>query len=234
MFSYIKLFLIGFYTFLVSLLAGLSALLDRSFKSYYYVGKIFSCGVFAISGIKLKVRGLEKLDREKVYVFVSNHNSQFDIPALQAAIPNNIGIVFKKELGKIPVFGWQLKISPYIMIDRQNAESAMKSIEEAKKKMAQKKISPVIFAEGTRSKTGEVQTFKRGAFYLAVKAGYPIIPVSISGSYNLMPKGKFKIKRGTITVTFHDPIQTSEVVTRKDENILMETVRNIIIKNLKD
>ncbi len=234
MFSYIKLFLIGFYTFLISLLAGLSALLDRSFKSYNYVGKIFSCGVFAISGINLKVKGSDKIDRKKVYVFVSNHSSQFDIPALQAAIPNNIGIVFKKELGKIPVFGWQLKISPYIMVDRQNGESAMRSIEEAKKKMAQKKISPVIFAEGTRSETGEVQPFKRGAFYLAVKAGYPIIPVSISGSYDLMPKGKFKIKSGTITVIFDDPIKTSEVVTRKDENVLMERVRNIIIKNMKE
>ncbi|MBZ0200120.1 MAG: 1-acyl-sn-glycerol-3-phosphate acyltransferase [Ignavibacteriaceae bacterium] len=234
MLSYIRFVLVAFYTFLSSFVAGVSALLDRSFTAYTHVGKYYAKGVFFLGGIKLKVVGSEKIDPKKVYVFVSNHSSQFDIPALQAAIPNKIGIVFKQELGKIPVFGWQLKIGPYIMVDRKNAESAMRSIEEAKEKMKQKKLSPVVFAEGTRSENGEVQSFKRGAFYLAVKAGYPIVPVSVSGSYKLLPKGKFSIKRGTITVTFDDPIDTSSILTRKDENDLMEKVRNIVIKNIKE
>ncbi len=234
MLSYIKFVFVVFYTFLSAVAAGISALVDRNFTAYNYVGKYFAKGVFFISRIKLKVIGREKIDSKKVYVFVSNHSSQFDIPALQEAIPNKIGIVFKQELGKIPVFGWQLKIGPYIMVDRKNAESAMRSIEEAKEKMVQKKLSPVLFAEGTRSENGEVQSFKRGAFYLAVKAGYPIVPVSVSGSYKLLPKGKFNIKSGTITVTFDDPIDTSNVLTRKDENDLMEKVRNIVIKNIKE
>jgi len=90
-----------------------------------------------------------------------------------------------------------------------------------------------VYPEGTRSKTGEVQSFKRGAFYLAAKVGFPIIPVSISGASEILPKGKFKIKSGTIYVHFDKPISTENVSSRKDELELMEKVRDIIISNLK-
>jgi 1-acyl-sn-glycerol-3-phosphate acyltransferase len=186
-----------------------------------------------ISGIKLSVTGLENFNHNKIYVFVSNHSSQYDIPSLQYAIPLPISIVFKKELSKIPVFGWQLRTGPYIMIDRSNAESALKSIEKAKKRMIEKKLSPLLYPEGTRSKTGEVQPFKRGAFYLASKVGFPVIPVTVSGASEILPKGKFKIKRGTIYVHFDKPISTENILSRKDELDLMEKVRDIIISNLK-
>jgi len=197
------------------------------------VSKVFSKGILLISGIKLSVSGLENIDKKKISVFVSNHSSQYDIPALQYVIPIPISIVFKKELSKIPIFGWQLRTGPYIMIDRSNTESALKSIEKAKKRMTEKRLSPLVYPEGTRSKTGEVQSFKRGAFYLAAKVGFPIIPVSISGASEILPKGKFKIKSGTIYVHFDKPISTENVSSRKDELELMEKVRDIIISNLK-
>jgi 1-acyl-sn-glycerol-3-phosphate acyltransferase len=207
---------------------------DRSFYLYYKLSKIWSKGILLISGIKLSVTGLENFDPKKIYVFVSNHSSQFDIPSLQFAIPVPISIVFKKELGRIPLFGWQLKMGPYIMIDRSNVEDAMKSIEEAKKRMIEKKLSPLLFAEGTRSKTGEVHPFKRGAFYLASRVGFPIIPVSVSGASEILPKGKFKIKHGTIYVHFCRPVSTENISNRKDEIELMEKVRGIIIENIKE
>jgi 1-acyl-sn-glycerol-3-phosphate acyltransferase len=231
MISYIKLFFIVIYTLIISLAALLFSL-DRSFNLYIWLARIYGRGVLFLAGIKLKVEGLENIDKRSVYVFASNHASQFDIPALQASIPNRATIVTKKELAKIPVFGWQLKTGPYIMIDRQNAERAMQSIEEAKKMMAKKKISAIIFPEGTRSISGEVQAFKRGAFYLASKVKYPVVPVTICGSDKLLPKGKFRIKGGVISVIFHSPLSTADIKTRKDEIDLMEKVKEIISDSL--
>jgi 1-acyl-sn-glycerol-3-phosphate acyltransferase len=231
--SYIKIFLIIIHTIICSVLAIIFSLIDRSFYLYFKLAKVFSKGILLISGIKLLVTGLENFDHKKIYVFVSNHSSQYDIPSLQYAIPNPISIVFKKELSKIPIFGWQLRLGPYIMIDRTNAERALKSIEKTKKRMIEKKLSPVVFAEGTRSKTGEVQPFKRGAFYLASKVGFPIVPVTVTGASKILPKGKFKIKSGTIYVHFDKPILTENIINRKDELELMEKVRDIVISNLQ-
>lgn len=234
MLTYLKLFFIIIHTFICSIFALIFSLIDRSFYLYFKLSKIFSNGILLISGIELKISGLENFDSQKVYIFVSNHSSQFDIPVLQSAVPNKNSIIFKKELGKIPLFGWQLRTGPYIMIDRSNAESALRSIEQAKKRMTKLGLSPIVFPEGTRSETGEVQQFKRGAFYLAAKAGYPIIPVSISGASKILPKGKLRINSGTIYIHFDKPILTENISSRQDELELMEKVRDIVIKNLKE
>lgn len=229
--TYIKLTLIFFYTAVLSVVAIIFAIVDRSFKLYFWLSKVFSKGILLISGIKLEVKGLENFDPSGVYVYVSNHSSMYDIPAIQYAVPNRASIVFKQELGKIPFFGWQLKMGPYIIIDRRNPEKAMRSIEKAKSTMKNKGFSIILFAEGTRSKTDEVQPFKRGAFYLASRVSYPIIPVSISGTGKILPKGKLKILPGEITVFFDKPIETGEIKSKKDEVELMEKVREIVIKN---
>ena len=232
MLSYLKLVFIVLYTTLCSILALILSIVDRSFKSYFWLSRVFSKGILLISGINIEVQGLENVDKDSVYIFVSNHSSQFDIPALQYTIPTSASIVYKKEIGRIPLFGWQMRIGPYIMIDRQNIDNALKSIDKAKKMMSQKRFSVLLFAEGTRSKTGEVQPFKRGAFYLAAHAGFPIIPVSLSGTEKILPKGKFKIRKGTIKVNFDKVVSTENIKSRKDEIELMEKVRNIIIQNI--
>jgi len=229
--SYIKFFLIIIHTVIHSVLALLFALIDRSYHLYFKLSKTFSWGVLFLSGVRLHITGLENLNKDMPYIFVSNHSSQFDIPTLQFTLPQETCIVYKKELGKIPLFGWQMKLGPYIMIDRDNRESAARSIEIAKKIMSEKGRSILLFAEGTRSKTGEVQPFKRGAFYLASKVGFPIVPVSISGAENILPKGRFNIKGGVINVHFEKPITTGNIQTKKDELELMEKVRNIIIEH---
>lgn len=233
MMTLIKLFLIVLHTFICSILAMIFSIIDRSHTLYFKLTKYFSGGILWISGIKLNVTGLENLDRNKTYVFVSNHTSQYDIVVLQKTIPNRMAMIFKKELAKIPFFGWQLMMSPHVMVDRENYEKAMKSIEEAKEKMQKQNISIVVFAEGTRSKTGEIQPFKRGAFRLATQVGYPIIPTTISGSNKIMPKGTYKLRRGTIKVHFDEPILADEIKTRQEEIDLMNRVREIIILNYK-
>ena len=231
MITTLKLFLIVIHTFICSIFAMIFAVIDRSYTVYFKISKIFSGGVLLISGIKLEVTGLENIDKDKTYVFVSNHSSQYDIVVLQKIIPNRMAMIFKKELAKIPFFGWQLAMGPYVMIDRENYEKAMKSIEEAKEKMKKQNISIVVFAEGTRSKTGEIQPFKRGAFRLATQVGYPIIPTTVIGSNKIMPKGTYKLRRGTIKVHFDQPIQSEGIKTRQEEIDLMNRVRDIIVNN---
>ena len=233
MITAIKLFLIGLHTFLCSIFAMIFALTDRSHTLYFKLSKYFSGGVLWLSGIKLEVTGLDNFDKNKTYVFVSNHSSQYDIVVLQKTIPNRMAMIFKKELAKIPFFGWQLAMGPYVMIDRENYEKALKSIDEAKQKMEKQNISIVVFAEGTRSKTGEIQPFKRGAFRLATQVGYPIIPTTVIGSNKIMPKGTYRLRRGTIKVHFDKPILSEGNVTRQQEIDLMNRVREIIVQNHK-
>lgn len=233
MIALLKILLITIWTFICSIFAILFLVFDRSFKLYFGISPVFSGGILKISSVKVEKSGLDNFYHTKPYIFVSNHSSQFDIPVLQHSIPGRMGMIFKKELAKIPFFGWQLKWGPYVMIDRKDFESALKSIEEAKEKISKLGMSVVVFAEGTRSKTGEVQPFKRGAFYLASRSGYPIIPVSISKTNSIMPKGKFQIKGGKVKVHFDKPIPTDQVMNKKDEVELMERVRNIIIHNIE-
>jgi 1-acyl-sn-glycerol-3-phosphate acyltransferase len=227
----VKLFFIAIHTLICSIFAMIFALTDRSHTLYFKLSKYFSGGVLWLSAIKLEVTGLENFDKNKTYVFVSNHSSQFDIVVLQKTIPNRMAMVFKKELAKIPFFGWQLKMGPYVMIDRENYEKALKSIEEAKEKMQKQNISIVVFAEGTRSKTGDIQPFKRGAFRLATQVGYPIIPTTIVGSNKIMPKGTYRLKKGTIKVHFDKSIPAEGVKSRQEEIDLMNRVREVIVAN---
>lgn len=231
MITYFKLFLIVIHTTFCSILALIFAFIERRFIVYFWISKLFSGGILFITGIKLKVEGLDNIDSKATYVFVSNHASQFDITALQFGIPNRLAMIYKKELSKIPLFGWQLAAGPYVSIDRKNAENALRSIQKAKQVMKEKNVSILVFAEGTRSPDGQVQEFKRGAFRLASSVGYPIVPITIIGSSRIMPKGKLKFNKGEIIMRIDKPIPTQELKSRQDEISMMKTIRDIIIKN---
>jgi len=231
MITYFKLFLIVIHTTICSVLALIFAFIERRFIVYFWISKLFSGGILLITGIKLKVEGFENIDPKATYVFVSNHSSQFDITALQYGIPNRLAMIYKKELSKIPLFGWQLAAGPYVSIDRKNAESALKSIQKAKQIMQEKNGSILVFAEGTRSPDGQIQEFKRGAFRLASSVGYPIVPITIIGSSRIMPKGKLKFNKGEMIMRIDKPIPTQELKSRLDEMTMMKTIRDIIIKN---
>ncbi len=232
--TYLKLILLLIHTIIVSTLALLAGLLDRSHKVYFVLTKVFSAPVLAMAGIKVKITGKENVIPKTPYVFVSNHVSLFDIPVLQRYVPNNFSFVFKKEIAWIPLFGWQMQLGPHIIIDRQNPEKAMKSIEKAKKMLVHRKISVLLFPEGTRSKTGEMLPFKRGAFHLAAQVGFPIIPVTISGTKNLFQKKPFKINSGKVIVDFGKPIPVDNISNKKDELELMRKVRDIIGDKYKE
>jgi 1-acyl-sn-glycerol-3-phosphate acyltransferase len=232
--TYLKLILLLIHTIIVSTLALLAGLLDRSHKVYFILTKVFSAPVLAMAGIKVKITGKKNVVPKTPYVFVSNHVSLFDIPVLQRYVPNNFSFVFKKEIAWVPLFGWQMQLGPHIIIDRQNPEKAMKSIENAKKMLVHRNISVLLFPEGTRSNTGEMLPFKRGAFHLAAQVGFPIIPVTIFGTKNLFLKKPFKINSGKVIVDFGKPIPTDNITSRKEELELMGKVRDIISEKYKE
>jgi len=202
-------------------------------RLFHQIARGWARAVLLTSGVKVRVVGLEKIDPERNYVYVSNHASMFDIPAIVAGIPDQIRIVYKKELEVIPFFGWGLKWGAYIGIDRRRGVEAMKSLDEAIAKV-QRGASLLLYAEGTRTQDGKLQPFKRGAFNLAVRAGIPVIPLTVNGSFNILPKHSLYIHPGTVTLILEDPIPVESGGGKDQEMQLMAQVHAAIAGNYID
>ncbi len=158
-----------------------------------------------VSGVRVDVQGLENLDARVPRIYLTNHQSFFDIFTLLAALPVDFKFLLKQELMRIPVLGFTMKRARYIAIDRSNPRKAVQSMNEAAERI-KAGASVVVFPEGTRSEDGRLQPFKRGGFLLALKAGCELVPVTIEGSNLVAPKGSLRIKPGRITLTIGKPI----------------------------
>jgi len=201
-------------------------------KAYHFMAKIWSRIVLSIFNVKVKVNGIENLSENQNYIYISNHASAMDIPALICGIPDQIRFLAKQELGKIPLWGWLLKYGGYILIDRRNPKRAIKSIQKAIQKI-KSGVSVLVFAEGTRSVDGKLLPFKRGGFMLALKSNTPVVPVTILGSHKIMRKHKLEVNPGTIEILINKPIPVDNLSGKDDEIKLMESVRKIIMENLE-
>jgi 1-acyl-sn-glycerol-3-phosphate acyltransferase len=207
---------------------------NRTGNLYHALARVHARGVLAVCGVKVIVEGLEKVDFSRNYIYVSSHASFFDIPAVLVGIPDQIRIVYKKELEWVPIWGWALKLGGvYISIDRKKGQDAVQSLEKAAEKM-RKGASVLLFPEGTRSPDGNLQPFKRGAFNLAMKAGVPIVPLAINGSFNIMTRHSWKINSGTITLVLDTPIQIPQANGKETELQLRDTVHNIVQRNYRN
>jgi len=193
-------------------------------------GKAWSKFVLWTYGIKVHLRGAEHIQSGTTYVYVANHASMFDIPAVISFIPDQIRLVVKKELTRIPLWGWAMKYGGYISIDRSNPIAAARSLEAAAEKIRDG-TSVLLFAEGTRTRDGKLQPFKRGAFSLAAKAGVPVIPVVINNSFRILPKGSLRVHPQDIELVIGKPISTQDVEGKVKEVALMEQVREIIARD---
>ncbi len=226
----LKILLVVFLTLFFSVLAIGSVVIDRNGSLYHSLARTWANQVLWVFGVKVQLSGTENLESGKTYVYVSNHASMFDIPVVIASIPDEIRIVYKKELSYVPIWGWALAVGHYVSIDRFSAKDAMKSLEAAAEKIRDG-ASVLLFAEGTRTRTGKLQPFKRGAFALAAKAGIPIVPVTINNSFNILPKGSLRIRRADISLIVDKPIPTVGVEGKGDEMALMESVHSKISKH---
>ncbi len=182
------------------------------------------------SGVRVKVKGLEYLAKKAPFIYMANHQSAYDIFALLSCLPVQFRWIAKKELFAIPVLGWGMRAANYISIDRSGRRKALESIERAANKI-KGGVSVVIFPEGTRSRDGSIQPFKRGGFTLALKSGVPIIPIAIKGSSDVMPRGSLRVRPGEIHITIDRAIDTAPYSLR-ERDALMERVRRILERNL--
>ena len=196
------------------------------------IGRIWAKCLLAASGIKVTVRGFSNLNLQEPHIYMVNHTSNFDIPVLQASLPIRFRWLAKAELFKIPVFGYAMKRAGYISIDRYNKESAIQSLQQAAD-IIKNGASVIIFPEGTRSMNQNVQPFKKGGFVLAVDSGVPIVPVVLHGTWKIMPKNQLVIEPGHVFVEIKKPIESSDY-SRETKDLLMENVRNVILKSLED
>jgi 1-acyl-sn-glycerol-3-phosphate acyltransferase len=216
----------------MSIIALVSLLVEKDGRTYFWAGSTWSRLCLWICAIDVRVRGIENIQRDGSYIFVTNHASMFDIPAVMSVLPR-VRIMFKKELSYVPLWGWALKWGHHIMVDRAKGSEAMKSIDRAAKAI-KSGGSVILFAEGTRTRDGKLLPFKRGAFTLAAKSGVPIVPITINGSFKILPKASLDIRPSPIELLLDKPIDTSRVATREEEIALMNCVRGIIERNYKE
>lgn len=173
-------------------------------------GKMWAPVILWLLGIKVRVSGLENIDDNTPSIFVANHASFLDIPACVMSIPVKLNFIAKKELRHMPVVGWYISATKQIFIDRSDKHKAKRSMEIAAQRIREGK-HVLSYAEGTRSKTGEIQLFRRGAFSIAQEGDITLIPVAVTGAYECLPPGGFKVNRGTIYVDIGTPFKPSDL-----------------------
>lgn len=167
--------------------------------------KFWGPGLLWCAGIKLETRGLDKLQNISNAVFISNHQSHFDIPCITTALPIPVYFIAKKELQRIPIFGWGMWSIGMVFVDRNNRENALKSMKKAAKQIKNGKFI-LTFPEGTRSKSGEIQSFKKGSFHLAKNGPLKLIPIVHYGTRKILPSGEKFSPGGKVIVEIGNPI----------------------------
>jgi 1-acyl-sn-glycerol-3-phosphate acyltransferase len=175
-----------------------------------------------VTGVRVATVGLDKLDPARTYIFMSNHVSNLDPPITS--------VMVKKELFSVPILGRAMRMGSLVPVDRGNRDAGIESVKAAKQ-VVQQGLNMTIYIEGKRSFDGKLLPFKKGPFYLAMECGVPVVPITIAGTHYVMPKGRFAIKPGTVTVNFHPPIEPKDFGSRE---CLMEKVRAVIDSGLPE
>jgi len=209
--------------------AGFTLILSPFFpntKLSYFPGRFWARSLCALFFARVKIHGMERLDPKKSYIFMLNHQSWFDIFVVYGWLPFFFKWIMKASLRKAPFIGAACAAAGHIFIDRNNPKAAQESLEKAKQEL-QKGSSIVIFPEGTRTYDGKLGKFKRGGFKIATDLGFPIVPITLRGCFERMPRNTLVIKPGKIEMHVHEPIDVSGYT---QENIpeLMQKTREII------
>jgi len=197
----------------------------------YNVAQKITRTALRLGRIRVEVSGRENIPANTACIFMANHVSNLDPPALIPRIPGRTSAFLKRSLMKIPVLGYAFRLGEFIPVDRDGrVESAQQSVAEAKRVLA-KGLHITTFVEGTRSRDGRMLPFKKGPFYLAKEANAPCIPVSIYGTGTMMAKGSLRVHPGTAHIVFHPPIYPESYATREE---LMDAVRAAIASGLPE
>jgi len=211
-----------------ALLAFPWTLLSRNASFLYRVGMRSAWTGVRLAGVSVRTLGMERLDPHGTYIFMSNHVSNLDPPILLPIIPGRTSVMAKKELFDYPLLGEAMRLGSLVPVDRGNRDAGIAAVRAAGEVIRQG-INMTIFVEGKRSFDGKLLPFKKGPFYLAMECGVPVVPVTIVGTHEIMPKRRFSIHPGTATIVFHEPIDPKDF---GDRDALMAKVRAAIDSGL--
>ena len=221
----------GFYALVAPLIALIGfpwTFLSGKIDFLYWLGTRAAFLGMKLAGIRVEVVGLDRLDRGRTYIFMCNHVSNVDPPIVVPLIPRRTSVLVKKELFRIPLLSRAMRMGSLVPVDRSNRDAAIASLRAAADVLRQG-IHMTIFPEGTRSSDGRLLPLKKGPFYLAMDTGVPVVPLTILGTFEIMPKGSLAIRPGTATLIFHQPIDPKDFATRE---ALMEAVQQSMAEPL--
>ncbi len=224
-------FVLAIITTIVSLCVAIVVIPVRRWANVSIHGaRVWSRVMVAAVGARPTFRGLENVDHGSPQVFIANHQSIVDVWVMPQWLPLNARFAVKRELFWVPIFGWAMAASGFIPINRQNRSEAVKSLDEAARQI-RSGCSVVLYPEGKRSRDGKLKPFKKGAFHLALAAGVPVVPVAISGSYDVIRPGDWRVTPGPVSVSIESPIDVSRFQP-DDYQGLLDHVHNVIRRRL--
>ena len=201
------------YTFAAGLVGIPYAFLTKDARILFWLSRLGVRLGFFLARIRIVTHGFDKLKAGSHFIYMMNHNSNLDAPAVFMKIPGPVRVLAKKELFRLPVLARAMRMGGFVPVDRSNREAAIESARSAAR-IAASGASFLIAPEGTRSRTGGLLPFKKGGFHIAIDSRVPVLPVTVVGAFELMPPGSFAIRPGTIEIYFHDPIETSGLQSR--------------------
>jgi 1-acyl-sn-glycerol-3-phosphate acyltransferase len=201
---------------------------DKTGRTGIAIARVWGRSLLKITGVRVTAEGLDKIDPNGAYVFASNHLSYMDTPVVLSTIPAQFRFMAKQGLFQIPFLGTHLTQAGHIPVPREDPRAAVKSLTRAAEAIRERGVSVLIFPEGGRSMDGELQPFKEGAAYIAIKAGVPVVPVTLIGTREILAMGSATFRRGPVTLRIGDPIPTHGL-TMRDREELTECVRKRIV-----
>jgi 1-acyl-sn-glycerol-3-phosphate acyltransferase len=207
---------ISAYTIALGTLSILSTFVDRKGHAAHWCARAWAWLILATTGVDVQVEGLERIKPGETYIFISNHQSIYDIPVIFASLPFQLRIIAKDSLGRFPFLGWHLIRAGHLLVDRRNPDRS--GILNRWRRLVSDRLSLIIFPEGTRSIDGRVGRFKGGSFLLALEAGLTIVPLSVSGTRHVMMKGRLMTCPGQVTLRVHDPVVSPKIATPTAED----------------
>jgi len=220
-------------TIIMGTISLLTSLFDSHGRLQHQISRVWSRMLLAVSGVKMRIHGLEKIDPRGAYVFVANHRSLMDTPVVLAHIPLQFRFLAKKGLFLIPILGTHLRRAGHLPVVKDDPRASLRSMSDAAKIIRERGVSVLLFPEGGRSRNDKLQDFKEGAAYIAIKAGVPAVPIVMTGTREVLPLGSMQIMSGIVELRIGDPIPTADL-TLKDRTRLTQTLRQKIVELLAD
>ncbi len=215
---------IAFFTIVLGTLSLVGGLADGTGRFAHRCAQWWARLILWTSRTRVVLAGVDLPPADQSAVFVANHSSFYDTPIVFGSLPRQLRIMAKADLAYVPFIGWHLSRSGHVLVDRKNPGA---SIFKRMQRMARSGASLIVFPEGSRTRDGHVQKFKAGIFMLAIENDLPVVPISISGSRAVMPKGRFAVEPATVTVTVHESIPTKKM-SRDDARELAARVQGIV------